>query len=231
MKELGSTLEVGQQKNRSQSLSNIDILISPCDPDHVNPNTCPACPRSDTEANTNVDKNPLEAALSFPLWRPKVTHHSSFLSLGSPASVHRKSIDIIYSPASPDLVRWQRTFRSPSMPHLRLSSQTDREHGEDAEDSHHGDGGEGVPSEKLLLGDNRMYPTLRSKSLNAKPRKTRRKEEEEKPRSAGSIKDLVSAFGGRAEVQDQVQRVRLRDCGSVKTKSPSDMSETEPEFL
>lgn len=198
VKELGSTLEVGQRKDRSQSLSNVDILISPCDPDHVTPNTLPASPTSETEANTNVDKNPLEAALSFPLGRPKVMHHSSFLPLGSPTSVHRKSIDIIYSPAPQDLDRWQPTFRSPSMPHLRLSSQTDREHGEDIEDSHHGNRGEGVPSEELLLGENRMYPTLRSKSLNAKPGNTKKKEVEEKPRSAGSIKDLVSAFGGAA---------------------------------
>lgn len=41
--------------------------------------------------------------------------------------------------------------------------------------------------------DEKIYPTLRSKSLNANPRKKKR-DSEEKPRSASSVKDLVSAF-------------------------------------
>lgn len=51
-------------------------------------------------------------------------------------------------------------------------------------------------SELLLVGEDRMYPTLRSKSLNTNPKKTRTKmkESEAMPRLAGSFKDLKSVF-------------------------------------
>lgn len=53
----------------------------------------------------------------------------------------------------------------------------------------------------LLVAEDQMYPTLRSKSLNTNPRRGRikNKESEEKPRSASSVRDLVAAFSGTAE--------------------------------
>ncbi|KAI4794209.1 hypothetical protein KUCAC02_032207, partial [Chaenocephalus aceratus] len=39
--------------------------------------------------------------------------------------------------------------------------------------------------------EDRMYPTLRSKSLHIKQRKTRKKDGEEMLQTAGSVKDLV----------------------------------------
>lgn len=220
MKEFGSTLEVRGRKERTQSLSNVDILISPCDPDHRPPSTCPASPQSQMEVSVDkaAEKIRLEAAASFPLGRSKVTQYSSSPTLSSSPPSHRKSISsIIYSPAHQDQEGVttvippgsQQTSRSPSMPHWgvhpspkgsetkqeveeRTSSQPDGEQGGHTVDSHHGNGG----GEELLVGEDKMYPTLRSKSLNANPRKTKRKGSEETPCSAGSVKDLVSAFGG-----------------------------------
>lgn len=55
------------------------------------------------------------------------------------------------------------------------------------------DRGEAEPSEDL--GEDRTYPTLRSKSLHTKPRTAKTKEAWETPRSASSVKDLVAACG------------------------------------
>ncbi|XP_070687197.1 transient receptor potential cation channel subfamily M member 1-like [Pempheris klunzingeri] len=141
--EIGSTLAVRGQRERTQSLSNVDILISPCDTDHRRPHTRPASPQSDG-TDATVEKTRLEATTSFPLERP-----------------------------------------------------SDGEQGGQTVGSNHGNSG-GESSEELLVVEDRMYPTLRSKSLNANPRKTRtkRKEDEETPRSTGSVQDLVSAFSG-----------------------------------
>lgn len=74
-----------------------------------------------------------------------------------------------------------------------------QEQGSEAADSNHDNKEE--PSELLLVGEDRMYPTLRSKSLNTNPRKMRMKHYQESPRSAGSVRDLVSVFS--EQVQDQ----------------------------
>lgn len=207
-------------KERTQSLSNVDILISPCDPDLRPPHTCPASPQSQVDINVDkpAEKTRLEATASFPLGRTKVT------STGS----HRKSISsIVYSPTHQDQEGVnsvippgsQQTSTSPSMPHWRdhtaakvdetkqeveerISGQPDRV------DSHHGNGRGEELSEELLLEEDRMYPTLRSKSLKANPKKTRTKESE-RPRSAGSVKDLVSAFSG--DTGGLRSRIRSRD--------------------
>uniref|UniRef100_A0A8C4HX35 Transient receptor potential cation channel subfamily M member 1 n=1 Tax=Dicentrarchus labrax TaxID=13489 RepID=A0A8C4HX35_DICLA len=71
--------------------------------------------------------------------------------------------------------------------------EVEEEQGGDVVESRHGNG-EGEEPSEMLVAEDRMYPTLRSKSLNANPRKTRKKESEETPRSAGSVKDLVSVF-------------------------------------
>lgn len=212
------------QKERTQSLSNVDILISPCDPDLRPPHTCPASPQSQVDVNVDkpAEKTRLEATVSFPLGRTKVTQCSS---TGS----HRKSISsIVYSPTHQDQEGVnsvippgsQQTSTSPSTPHWRdhTSPKVDETKQEVEErisgqpgrlDSHHGNGRGEELSEELLLGEDRLYPTLRSKSLNANPRKTRTKESEEKPRSAGSVKDLVSAFSG--DTGGLRSRTRSRD--------------------
>lgn len=210
-------MEVGGPKERTQSLSNVDILISPCDPDHRPPRTGLVSPQSQVDVTVDkpAEKICLEATASFPLGRSKVTQYSAICS-------HRKSIsNIVYSPTHQDQEGvtsvippgTQQTSKSPSMPHWgdhtspkgdetkqeveeRISSQADREQEGDRVDGQHGNRGGEELSEELLLGEDRMYPTLRSKSLNANPRKMRTKLSEETPRSAGSVKDLVSAFSG-----------------------------------
>lgn len=67
-------------------------------------------------------------------------------------------------------------------------------------DRNHGNGGGGraaAEEEELLMVEDRMYPTLRSKSLNTNPRKTRTKKEAgETPHSASSVTDLSGGAGG-----------------------------------
>lgn len=183
LKETSCTLEVVQRKERSHSLSNVDILISPCETVHTPPNTGPASPRSEPRFG---DKIPLGAASSLPLGKPKVTQHSSSPP-GTSGSSHRKSIDIIYNPTSQDQGPWLQTVRSPSMPLLQLSSKNESDQDGNTADIHR------VEAESTEdLEDDRTYPTLRSKSLNTKPSTTKTKEV---PRSASSVKDLVTAFG------------------------------------
>ncbi|XP_074513194.1 transient receptor potential cation channel subfamily M member 1a [Sebastes fasciatus] len=190
VKEFGSTLEVRGPKERTQSLSNVDILISHCDPDHRRPHAGAA--RSDvTDANVEkpAEKTRLEAAVSFPLERSKVTQYLSSPTLSSPP---HPSPGVTVEKSGGNETRQEVEERA-SVPFAR-------EQGDEAVDGNHGDGGEEEPSEELLVGEDRMYPTLRSKSLYTNPRKmrTKKKESEDKPRSAGSVRDLVSSFSGGA---------------------------------
>lgn len=59
---------------------------------------------------------------------------------------------------------------------------------------------ESEDSRHFLVVQDRMYPALRSKSLNANPRKTKGKSQE-KPLAASSVKDLVAAFGSPGDKQ------------------------------
>ncbi len=227
VKEFGSSLEVRRIKERTQSLSNIDILISPCDQDHK-ASTCAASPQSDnTDANVEkpAEKTRLEAAVSFPLERSKVSQYSPTQTLSTSPSSDRKSISsIVYSPAHQDQewavsvtpLNLQQAAISSSLPHCgvhpspgllmekskgdetkqevedRMCRPSDREHGGEMVDSHDGIGCREEPSE-----EDQTFPTLRSKSLNANPRKTRmNKKSKEEPRLAGSAEDLVSKFTG-----------------------------------
>ncbi|KAK1874832.1 Transient receptor potential cation channel subfamily M member 1 [Dissostichus eleginoides] len=115
----GWTLEVGASRERTRSLSNVNILISPCLP----------------------DPNPPSAL-----------------------TLRRKPGGFGVLP--PGEIR-------PTEP----GGQTE------VEESNIGE-----VEERL---EDRMYPTLRSQSLNIKPRKTRKKDGEETLRTAGSAKDLV----------------------------------------
>lgn len=247
VKEFGSTLEVRGLKERTQSLSNVDILISPCDPDHRPSHTPPASPQCDTtnaNAEKPAEKTRLEAAESFPLENSKVTQYSSSLTLSSSPSSNRKSIcRIANSPAQQDQAGAtslippgsEQVFRSdqwsvhPSPRESeekskgnetkqeveeRMSRPSDGEQWCETVDSHHGNRQGEEPSEELLVGEDRMYPTLRSKSLNTNPRKTRakKKESEAMVHSTTSVTDLVSAFGGSTEGPRPRTRSRDSDC-------------------
>ncbi|XP_070761394.1 transient receptor potential cation channel subfamily M member 1-like [Enoplosus armatus] len=246
VKEFGWTLEVSGLKDRTQSPSNVDILISHCSSDH----TCLASLQSDTtEANVEkpAEKTRLEATVSLPLERSKVTQYLSSPTLSGSPSSNRKSIStIVYSPAHQDqegvtslpTLGSHQASRSPTMPHCgvhpsprvmvektgsnetnqeveeRMCRSSDGELGGEMVDSNHGNGGGGEPSEELLVGEDRMYPTLRSKSLNANPRKMKmkRRESKETPHSTGSVRDLVSAFSGGVEGTWSKIRSRDSDC-------------------
>uniref|UniRef100_UPI003AAB0598 transient receptor potential cation channel subfamily M member 1-like n=1 Tax=Centroberyx gerrardi TaxID=166262 RepID=UPI003AAB0598 len=81
-------------------------------------------------------------------------------------------------------------------------------------DSNQGNGDEEVSedTEHLLVAEDRMYPALRSKSLNTNPRKGKvKKESQEKPRSASSVKDLVATFGGPGEEAGRRSRTGSKD--------------------
>lgn len=68
--------------------------------------------------------------------------------------------------------------------------------------------------EQFLLGEDRMYPTLRSKSLSENPRKMKKKEGEETLQSSASVRDLVSAFSGITEVLQSRMEPRVSDGGT-----------------
>lgn len=121
-------------KETTQSLSNIDILISPCDADLRPPTAYQASAEADL-IDTNMDE----------------------------AQKGR----------------------------LEVSKGT-----QEPADISHSNKEEEEWSELLLVGEDKVYPTLRSKSLNTNPRKTRMKmkQSEVMPRLAGSVRDLVSVF-------------------------------------
>ncbi|XP_064192413.1 transient receptor potential cation channel subfamily M member 1a [Anguilla rostrata] len=59
------------------------------------------------------------------------------------------------------------------------------------------DTGEQTMDTDHLLDEDRIYPSLRSKSLNTNPRKMKATQDSfEKPRAAKSVKDIAGAFGG-----------------------------------
>ncbi|KAK1874877.1 Transient receptor potential cation channel subfamily M member 1, partial [Dissostichus eleginoides] len=145
----GWTLEVGASRERTRSLSNVNILISPCLPD-PNPPISPDPP----------EKTRLGGSVSFPLERSNVTQYLSSPTLSSSSN---------------------RKFFSSTV--ICRSAQQNPEDKQEVEESNIGE-----VEERL---EDRMYPTLRSQSLNIKPRKTRKKDGEETLRTAGSAKDLV----------------------------------------
>lgn len=193
LKEFCSALEAQGLKD-TQSLSNVDILISPCDPDIKSPKICSISPQRDS-ADTNkdkpIEKGRLEAAVSFPLERSKVTQYLSSPTLSSSPSSNKKYVsNIIYSPGQHDQ-NWA----------TELTSKESKEELDETKLQSHeqeGQNNNAEEEEELLVGEDQMYPTLRSKSLNANPRKMRKKKkvDEETPRTASSVKDLVSAFSG-----------------------------------
>uniref|UniRef100_A0AAX7U3K8 Transient receptor potential cation channel, subfamily M, member 1a n=1 Tax=Astatotilapia calliptera TaxID=8154 RepID=A0AAX7U3K8_ASTCA len=146
---------------------------------------------ADTNKDKPIEKGRLEAAVSFPLERSKVTQYLSSPTLSSSPSSNKKYVsNIIYSPGQQDQ-NWA----------TELTSKESKEELDETKLQSHeqeGQNNNAEEEEELLVGEDQMYPTLRSKSLNANPRKMRKKkeEDEETPRTASSVKDLVSAFSG-----------------------------------
>lgn len=68
--------------------------------------------------------------------------------------------------------------------------------------------------EQFLVGEDQMYPTLRSKSLNENPRRMKRKEREETLPSSASVKDLVTAFSGITEALQSRMESGVSDGGT-----------------
>lgn len=75
---------------------------------------------------------------------------------------------------------------------------------------------ESKDTECLLEAEDRMYPSLRSKSLNTNPRKGKTKgESQDKPRSASSVKDLAAVFGGPGDKPDRSQEQAPKTAAAV----------------
>ncbi|XP_038162514.1 transient receptor potential cation channel subfamily M member 1-like isoform X2 [Cyprinodon tularosa] len=200
LKDLVSTLEVGGVRDRAQSLSNVDILISPCD--LSSSSTPPHEGLTGAALNKSSLKGQLEAVPSFPVERSKVT-----TSLSSPRQDGEKSVSSII--CSPMEHEW--LDRPPSAQVIKGNDRAGEEGSEVPGQESLGETvvGDQDEEEQLLVSEDRIYPALRSKSLNTNPTKTRtkRQEQEEKPRSASSVKDLVSVFRGGQEASDQNQRL------------------------
>ncbi|XP_034018663.1 transient receptor potential cation channel subfamily M member 1-like [Thalassophryne amazonica] len=113
---------------------------------------------------------------------------------------------------SPVISHWESSLKStkvhqspfanmPSLPVETFGETTSR----DEYKTHKLPGGEQeavlpvLDSDCLLLDEDRIYPRLRSKSLNTKPRKPK-KEDEERCRTASSTKDLVALFSRQEQV-------------------------------
>ncbi|XP_075939281.1 transient receptor potential cation channel subfamily M member 1a [Anarhichas minor] len=198
VKEFRSTLEVRGLKSRTRSLSNVDILIFPCDPDRRHPPTpgATASPQSDV-TDANVEK-PVEK-----------TQLGSRRASGSPSMPHlgvHSSLRVTVKKNKGDETK----------PETEERSTTPEQGGETVDHTHGNRGGEEEEEEELLVVEDRMYPTLRSKSLNANPRRmrTKKKKSEETSHSAGSVRDLVSAFSGGAAGGVSRLRTRSRDSNS-----------------
>lgn len=214
VKEFGSSLEVSGQKERAHSLSNINILISPCSGSLRPPQN--GCADAPTPMDAGLDWHPsekvrLEAAASFPLVRSPSPTHSTL-------ALHRKSIGGIFcSPAHQETATTVTPFVDSSRSHCRV--QPSAEDKQDAETTCSGsDNGHNRHSNKVeeefLVGEDQMYPTLRSKSLNENPRKTKRKDRDEALHSSASVKDLVSAFSGITEVVQSRTESRVSERGT-----------------
>lgn len=181
MRTFGPSLEVGGWRDRAQSLSSINILVSPCS----------RTPQSPAQMDSSLDKVRLETAASLPLL-------SSSRPPGSSSSLTRKSLGGVFpSPAHPEPAAQPPSCISgcrvqPSAEDKQnvetMSSRADtsyRCHSNNTE-------------EQFLLGDDRVYPTLRSKSLSENPRKTKRKDKDEDTlRSSTSARDLTETLQSR----------------------------------
>ncbi|XP_047219822.1 transient receptor potential cation channel subfamily M member 1-like isoform X2 [Girardinichthys multiradiatus] len=199
IKELVSTLEVVGLRDRTQSLSNVDILISPCDPSSTLSHAG-LMQTKDADLDKSSQKSRLGTVSSFPLEKSKVMQYLTSPTLDSKKSISTIACDPIQlegldSLTSPQMMKGkvEGGEEGPKLPGQELKGKT----------------GVGEQDEELLVDEDRIYP--RSNSLNTNPRKTRTKRQEEdvKLRSSSSVKDLVSVFRGAQEAlnQNRVQRL------------------------
>ncbi|XP_045070300.1 transient receptor potential cation channel subfamily M member 1-like isoform X2 [Coregonus clupeaformis] len=83
--------------------------------------------------------------------------------------------------------------------------KSNKDGGEEKQEAEDKDTGGGL----LLVAEDRMYPSLRSKSLNTNPRKVKtRGDYVQRPKSASSVKDLTAMFGGTGETETEVETDR-----------------------
>ncbi|KAJ8272360.1 hypothetical protein COCON_G00112190 [Conger conger] len=112
---------------------------------------------------------------------PSVLGHAPKVSLVRPPERSSVSAEV-EEPAEPKV---------PAMQAETPSKTTEREKEKE------GDMGEQTMDTDHLLDEERVYPSLRSKSLNTNPRKVKAAQDSfEKPRAAKSVKDIAGAFGG-----------------------------------
>uniref|UniRef100_A0A674AGT6 Transient receptor potential cation channel, subfamily M, member 1a n=1 Tax=Salmo trutta TaxID=8032 RepID=A0A674AGT6_SALTR len=83
--------------------------------------------------------------------------------------------------------------------------ESNQDGGEEKQEAEAKDTSEGL----LLVAGDRMYPSLRSKSLNTNPRKVKaRGDWAQRTKSASSVKDLTAMFGGTGETETEVETDR-----------------------
>uniref|UniRef100_A0A8C8DZK4 Transient receptor potential cation channel, subfamily M, member 1a n=1 Tax=Oryzias sinensis TaxID=183150 RepID=A0A8C8DZK4_9TELE len=187
LKESSAALDAGALRDGTQSLLvSPDIRISLCDPDRRPPHSSPTNPQA-TDVDQSTKKSPLEATVSYPLERSRVTQYLSSLPMNTRNSVS----SIIFTPPQQDQESPTNLFTAPVTVGRNKSAEQESnlptvKHKDEALDGNYG-----KKEEQELLGEDRMYPTMRSKSLN---QRHPRKEDDDKPRSAGSVKNLASAF-------------------------------------
>ncbi|XP_023188078.1 transient receptor potential cation channel subfamily M member 1-like [Xiphophorus maculatus] len=147
---------VSSLRDRTQSLSNVDILISPCGPAsplrHGNP----------ADADGLAQRSRLQAGSSGPL---------------------DKAMQYLLSPDAQ-----QGALHSPPRPTMKGADEEEGARPPAPEPD--------ADEEELLVDEDRKYPSLRSKSFSSNQvmKRTKRCEEEEKPRPSSSVTDLVSVF-------------------------------------
>ncbi|XP_008400927.1 transient receptor potential cation channel subfamily M member 1-like isoform X2 [Poecilia reticulata] len=167
---LASILDVSSLRDRTQSLSNVDILISPCGP-----------------------ASPLHQPAS-PLHQPaSPLHHGSPVDADGPAQ--RSRLQVV---SSVPLDKAMQYLSSPDAQQVALHSPTPStmKSADEEEGARPPAPEPDADEEELLVDEDRKYPSLRSKSLssNQATKRTKRREEEEKPRPSSSVTDLVSVF-------------------------------------
>lgn len=177
------------RRDRAQSLSGISVWLSPCGSSSLRP--------PESQADSGLDRVRLEVAASLPLLGSASPSCSS-----SSSALHRKSRGSVFpSPASPGPAATPPCTAAPSAEDKQdVGTTSSRD-----DDSYSGRSNN--TEEQFLVGEDQMYPTLRSKSLSENPRKTKKNERKETLQSSASVKDLLSAFRGATEVlvQDGAQ--------------------------
>ncbi|XP_067105522.1 transient receptor potential cation channel subfamily M member 1-like [Osmerus mordax] len=107
----------------------------------------------------------------------------------------------------------ERVLANTQEPETVESKQDGGEEGQEAKENK--EGKEAKDTDHLLVAEDRLYPSLRSKSLNTNPRKAKvRGNSLEKPRAASSVRDLALAFArsGKKDWEDSKDTNQDKDC-------------------